>query len=163
MRRTLFVFAAVLATSMVVAQTAPPASSPSAPQKTESTPSQNLEPSGKIAPGSKLYIAPMSDGYENYLSAAMFKKQVPVLLVIDKAKADFELSGISESEKAGWAKMLFMGSQQTAEQASIKITDLRTGAVVFGYSVNKGNSRKGKQSSSEACAKHLKEKIESGK
>jgi hypothetical protein len=55
--------------------------------------------------------------------------------------------------------MLFMGSQQTSETASIKMVNLKTGTVVFAYSVNKGNSVRGKQSAGEACAKHIKKKI----
>lgn len=114
----------------------------------------------KMPTGSKLYVAPMEGGFENFVIAGIQKKNVPVAVVMDKSKADFELSGIAESEKAGWAKMLFMGSQQSKEQASIKVVDIKTGAVVFGYSVHKGNSYKGKQSAGEACAKHLKEAIE---
>lgn len=119
-------------------------------------------PSGKIHAGSRIFVAPMVDGFDTFVSAAIFKKQVPLTIVTDRTKADYEISGISESEKAGWAKMLFLGSQQTAEQASVKVTDIQSGAVVYAYSVNKGNSYKGKQSAAEACAKHLKEKIESG-
>jgi hypothetical protein len=59
--------------------------------------------------------------------------------------------------------MLFLGSTSTDEQASIKIVNLRTGTIVFGYNVNKSNSARGKQSSSESCAKHLKQKIESSR
>ena len=110
---------------------------------------------------SRLFISPVDGGYDIYLSAAMHKKEVPLIIVTDKAKADFELSSVTESERAGWAKMLFGGSTATAEQASVKVANLKTGVVVFGYNVNKSNSARGKQSSSEACAKHLKEKIES--
>jgi len=56
--------------------------------------------------------------------------------------------------------MLFMGSGASAEQASIMVVNLKSGNVVFGYNVNKSSSARGKQSSAEACAKHLKEKIE---
>ena len=42
----------------------------------------------------------------------------------------------------------------------IRIDNLKTGVAVWGYNVNKTNSYKGKQSSSEACAKHLKARIE---
>jgi hypothetical protein len=111
----------------------------------------------KIPSYSKVYVAPMPDGFENYIIAGMRKKQVPLIVVVDRTKADYEISGVSDSEKAGWAKMLFMGSQQSNEQASIKVSDLKTGAVIFGYSVHKGNSYRGRQSAGEACAKHLKE------
>jgi hypothetical protein len=114
----------------------------------------------RIPSGSRLFIAPIEGGYDIYLSAAMHKKEVPLVLVADKSRADFELSGVTDTEKAGWAKTIFMGSTNTNEQASIKVVNIKTGTIVFGYNVHKTNSVRGKQSSSEACAKHLKEKIE---
>jgi hypothetical protein len=113
----------------------------------------------KIPAGAKVYIAPLN-GYESFLVAAFVKKETPVVVVNSKDKADYEISGVSESVQAGWAKMLFLGSQQSAEQASIVMTNLKTGVAVWGYNVNKNNSYKGKQSSSEACAKHLKARME---
>jgi hypothetical protein len=56
-----------------------------------------------------------------------------------------------------------MGSRHSSEQASITVTNLKTGVAVWAYSVNKSDSAHGKQSTAEACAKHLKQKIESGK
>ena len=110
--------------------------------------------------GARIYIAPMPGGFETYVAAGLEKKKVPVVLVTDRDKADYELSGVSDSDRAGWAKMLFLGSQQTNETASIKIVNLKTSNVVFAYSVNKTNSYKGKQSAGEAVAKHINEKIE---
>lgn len=145
--------AVVLATLAVVCSTAGFAQS-SEPQ---------LEGDTRIPPGARLYIDKIEGGYDIYLSAAMVKKEVPVVLVTDPSRADFELTGVTETDKAGWAKMLFLGSTSSAEQASIKVVNLKTATVVFGYNVNKSNSARGKQSSSEACAKHLKEKIESSR
>lgn len=118
---------------------------------------------GQIPRGAKFFIGPVPSGYDIYLAAAMVKKEVPIVMVTDPERADFELSAVTESEKAGWAKIVFWGNTSSAEQASIKVVNLRTGTVVFGYNVNKGSSVRGKQSSAEACAKHLKEKIESGR
>jgi len=119
-----------------------------------------INPSAKpIKAGSKIYIAPIPGGFENYIAAGILKKKVPVVLINDRSKADYEVSGVSESEKAGWAKMLFMGSAASREQASVQFVELKTGEVVFAYSVHKANSVRGKQSAGEACAKHLKEKI----
>jgi len=123
----------------------------------------NLPGSAVIPAGSKLYISPLHDGYDIYLSAAIVNKRVPVIVVEDRSKADFEVTAVTETDKAGWAKMFFLGRDNTNEDASLKIVNLKTDAVVYGYNVHKHNSRKGKQSSSEACAKHLKEKIESQK
>jgi len=113
----------------------------------------------KISPGSKVYIAPIN-GYESYLIAAIMKKEVPLIVVNSAEKADYQITGVSETVQAGWAKMLFMGSQQSNEQASIVMTNLKTGVSVWGYNVNKSNSLRGKQSSSESCAKHLKARIQ---
>ena len=110
----------------------------------------------KIPSYARVYVAPMLGGFENYIIAGLRNKKVPLTVVMDRSKADYEISGVSDSEKAGWAKMLFIGSQNSNEQASIKISDLRTGAVIFGYSVHKTNSVRGKQSAGEACAKHIK-------
>jgi hypothetical protein len=111
----------------------------------------------KIPSYSKVYVAPMVSGFENYVIAGLRNTKVPLTVVVDRAKADYEISGVSESEKAGWAKMLFIGVQNSNEEASIKIADLKTGAVIFGYSVHKTNSARGKQSAGEACAKHIKQ------
>lgn len=42
----------------------------------------------QIKAGSTVYIEPMN-GYETYLAAALVKKHVPLLVVMDKTKADF--------------------------------------------------------------------------
>jgi hypothetical protein len=119
-----------------------------------------FNPKAKPIPaGSKIYIAPIPGGYENYIAAGILKKKVPVVLVNDLSKADYQVSGVSESEKASWAKILFTSSAASREQASIQVVDVKSGEVVFAYSVHKANSVRGKQSTGEACAKHLKEKI----
>ncbi len=115
----------------------------------------------KIESGSKVYVAPMEGGFDISLVAAIVKKQVPLVVVTDKTKADYEISAISESDKAGWAKMLFLGTDASNEQASIKVVYLKSGEVIFGYNVKKENSARGRQSAAEACAKHMKENIES--
>jgi hypothetical protein len=109
---------------------------------------------------SRVFITPIEGGFDTYLSAALVKKDVPLTIVAIKEKADFEITGIAESEKAGWAKMLFLGSGQSNEQASIKVVNLKTGVVAFAYAANKGSAARGKQSAAESCAKHLKARME---
>jgi hypothetical protein len=122
--------------------------------RSQATPTKKL-----IPPGSRVYVTPMKDGFETFIIAGIMKKKVPLVVVTSREKADYEISGIAESEKAGWAKMLFMGSSQSSEEASIKVVEIKTDEVIFGYSVHKGNSVRGKQSAGEACAKHMKESI----
>lgn len=113
-----------------------------------------------IPSGARVFIAPVEGGFENYLAAAIQKKNVPIVVVTARDKAEFEISGVAETEKAGWAKILFTGSAASKEQAGIKIVNLKSDEVVFAYAVHKSNSARGKQSAAEACAKHMKEKIE---
>ena len=121
---------------------------PSQPQQAEGS-------QQKIPAGSRVYIAPMGE-FETYLKAAIVEKRVPVELVEQRDKADYEITGVSESKKAGAAKIIIMGSWHSREEASIKVTNIKTGEVVYAYSVHKADSAHGKRSTAEACAKHLK-------
>jgi hypothetical protein len=113
-----------------------------------------------MKPGSAVFIASMPDGFDTILRSAMEKKKVPLTIVDSRENAAFEISGISETQKAGKAKKILQLNWHSAEQASISIADLKTGEVVFAYSVNKESSARGKQSTAEACAKHIKEFVE---
>jgi hypothetical protein len=104
-----------------------------------------------VPPGAKVFIAPMT---------AIGKKKVPIVVVELRDDADFEMSGAAETQKAGAAKILLTGSWHSTEDATIKLTNLKTSVVAFAYSVHKSDSAHGKQSSAEACAKHLKDAIE---
>lgn len=114
-----------------------------------------------IPPNAKVSVAPMPDGFDEYLKAAIEKKKVPIEIVTDKDKADFQLIGQAETQKASTAKKVILWDWRSNEQASIQITNLTTSEVVFAYSVDKVSSAHGKKSNAEACAKHLKEKIDS--
>jgi len=114
----------------------------------------------KIPAQSKVYLAPMG-GWESDLKTALQSKKVPVEVVAERDKADYEITGTSESQKASTAKKLIMGDWHSNEQASITVTEIKSGEVVYAYSVNKQSSAHGKRSTAEACAKHLKEQIES--
>src|SRR5260370_8535325 len=80
--------------------------------------SYGVQPDGnpiRIPPGSKIYVAPMA-GFENYVIAGILNKKVPVVLVTDRGKADYEIRGPAETQQAGGAKMLFLGTQKTKHQ-----------------------------------------------
>jgi hypothetical protein len=116
-----------------------------------------------IPKGAKVFVAPMPDNFEQFIKAAIQAKKVPVTVVENKDSAEFEISGYSETQKASTAKKVFTGSWHSRESASIKVANLKSGIVVFAYSYNTDNSTHGKKTSAESCAKHLREKIESGK
>jgi len=110
----------------------------------------------KIPRGARVFIAPM-DGFETFLKAAIVKKKVAIEVVEDRNNAEYKITGVAESKKAGAAKKIIMGSWHSTENASIKVTDLKSGEVVYAYSVHEENSNHGQQSSAESCAKHLKD------
>jgi hypothetical protein len=103
------------------------------------------------------------DGYETYIKAAIQKKKLPLVIVEEKEQADFEISGAAQSQKASAAKKVIMLDWHSTEQASVRVINLKSSEVVFAYSVHKASSAHGKQSSAEACAKHIKEAIDTSK
>jgi hypothetical protein len=129
----------------------------SLPLVAQTTPAATSSAIG-IRPNSKVFIQPM-DGFETYLTAAILKKKVPLIVTDDKAKADYVITGTSHVEKAGWAKTIFISGAPQAG-ASITMKDAKTGDLAFAYSVDKFNAARAAQSTAEACAKHLKEAIE---
>lgn len=111
-----------------------------------------------IPAGAKVYIHSMG-GLGPYLAAGFANKRVPLIVVADLGKADFEITGESESHQAGWARTIFLKQTGSNEQASINVINRRTSAIAFAYAVNKANSWYGKQSAAESCAKYLAKRI----
>ena len=154
----LLVLFLMLSCALTLSQQAPAAVQPAAAEAAQSSDS-----SPAIPKGAKVFVASMPDDFDQELKTAIKKKDVPVTIVDKREQADFEITGYSETEKAGAAKILITGSWHSRESASITVANLKSGVIAFSYAYHKDNSNRGKKSSSEACAKHLKEKIESGK
>ena len=87
------------------------------------------------------------DGFEDYLAAALHAKQVPLVVVTDKTKGDFVISGSASSNE-----------MQHHTRATIKMVD-RSGTVVFAYAFDQEHAIHGKQTAAEACAKNLKKEL----
>jgi hypothetical protein len=118
---------------------------------------KNAPPSAKIPKGAKIYVAPMPDGFDTYLKDAIAKKKVLVEIATSRDQADYEITGTSETQKAGAAKKVLFGNWHSREEASITLSNIKSGEVVWAYSVHLEASTHGKRSSAEACAKHLKD------
>lgn len=108
----------------------------------------------RIAAGSKIFVD-ADKGFDGYLTAALQKKKVPLIIVSDKDRADYVLEGAALHEDKNWASKIFLGHRDTSE-ATIKLVNAKTTDVVYAYAVHKKNSVRGNQSTAEACAKHLK-------
>ena len=122
---------------------------------------KNAAASGKIPKGAKVYIAPIADGFDTYLKTAIADKKVPIEVVGNRDQAEFEIIGVSETKKASTAKKAIFLDWRSDEEASIQVANLKSGEVTWAYSVHKQSSAHGKKSTANACAKHLKEAIES--
>ena len=121
-----------------------------------------------IPRNSRVYIAPMKsedstkpiEGFENYLAAALRKKNVPLVMVTDRSQADFEIVGTADKKGAGWAKKVFLGDFRGSASASISVVNLKTGVVAYADASHRSSANKGLRSSAEKLAKYLKRKIE---
>jgi hypothetical protein len=114
-----------------------------------------------IPGGSKVYVADINGlpGFENNLVAAFQKKQVNLIVVADRSQADFEINGFAQSQKAGWAKIIF-GSGLPEAEASMQMLNLRTGVVAFAVASYKVDSYNGNKSTAEHLAKNVRQKME---
>jgi hypothetical protein len=105
------------------------------------------------------------NGFETYLAAAISKKNVPVDVVTDRAKATYVLKAApieikTESTGGKIARCLFASCAGIEDKGnvSVQLIDVASSKMLWAYSVNKqrGGS-KNEQSMAEAVAKHLKE------
>lgn len=93
------------------------------------------------------------------LAAAILKKEVPVTIVTDRAKAKWTIQSESaqkeDSTGTKVTKILAFGAfagSFTQFSGTIQVIDNDSSAVLYAYSVKKGNF----QSAAEAFAKHFK-------
>jgi hypothetical protein len=114
-----------------------------------------------------VYIEPQQ-GFETYLAAAMSKKNVPVDVVTDQAKATYVLKSApvevkTESTGGKIARCMFASCAGIEDKGNVSVQLIETSStkMLWAYSVNKqrGGS-KNEQSMAEAVAKHFKEFLE---
>lgn len=106
-------------------------------------------------------------GFETYIAAAISKKQVPVDIVTDPAKATYILKAApvetkSESTGGKVARCLFLycaGIEDTGS-VSVQLIDSNSTKMLWAYSVAKQRGGGNRQSMAEAIAKHFKEFLE---
>ena len=113
----------------------------------------------RIPINSKVYIAP-AGGFEQYLAAAFRKKSVPLLIMVDREAADFEITATHEKEDASFARTYVWGLLHGSASASIQIVNLKTNVVVFADSSERLIALRGERSTAEKLAKYLKRRID---
>ena len=97
------------------------------------------------------------------LSAALTKKDVPVMVVTDATKSQWTIKSVSSQKEDSTgtkvAKIALLGAFSgdfTKFEGTIQVIDNQSSAVLFAYNVKKGNF----QSAAEAFAKHFKGYLE---
>lgn len=150
-----------------LAQTSTPSPSPEAaptagavPPSPSASSSAPAVASAPFVAGAKVFLEPM-DGFEQLLADAFVKKRVPVVVVKERAQADFILSGDAHVKKRGWVSGFVLSTKGGGE---ISIKDARTGSQVFAYSFRRVDAMTAVgqiyENWAEACAKHLKKALE---
>lgn len=108
----------------------------------------------------KLFLEPM-DGFGPFLAEALGKKKVPVVVVNDRAKADFVVSGGAHVKKRGFFSGMVMS---TGGHGGVSFKDARTDKQVFACDFRKVNQMETEsqiyQDWANGCARHLKKTIQ---
>jgi hypothetical protein len=90
------------------------------------------------------------------IAAAILKKEVPVLVVTDRSKAQWTITSVSSQKEDSTgtkvAKLAFgFGGGFTKFEGTIQVIDNESSGVLYAYNVKKGNF----QSAAEAFATHF--------
>lgn len=115
-----------------------------------------IEASQTVDAGNSQHKAQQID-FGSAIAAALVKKEVPVTVVTDPAKAQWTIKTVSSQKEdttgTKVAKLAFgMGGGFTKFEGTIQVLDRESSAVLYAYNVKKGNF----QSAAEAFAKHFK-------
>lgn len=113
-----------------------------------------------IPTNSKVYIADMPEDFHTYMMAAFEDTKMPLLIVTDRSKADFEMTGTAaESKRTNWARVIFAGQTGSKESASVTITNLKTSVVSFSAASDRSNALRGKRSVANKMARELRDDL----
>lgn len=131
------------------------------PPPAESSPSTEAGAVAAVpfAPGAKIFIEPM-EGFGQLVAEEIVKKKTPVVVVDEREKADFIMSGEARVKKPGF----FSGWVITTHgQANVSLKDARTGNVVFAHKFTRVDTMVTEHQIyvtwAGECAKHLKKAL----
>lgn len=113
----------------------------------------------------KVFIAPMENGLNEFLTAAIIKQKVPVTVVISDEGADYVIRGTSIKGEGKWYDTVF-GSEKDRNQASITLLKVSDKSIAWAGSAGdkKGFwdtawSKGGQRKVAERLAKALKKEF----
>jgi hypothetical protein len=83
----------------------------------------------KVAPGSKIFIAPMDGGFNDLLAAEIVKRKLPVGVVTDEQAADFIITGKVSKADDKWYNSALGGKDQS--EGSIRLMSVKDKQLVW--------------------------------
>ena len=110
----------------------------------------------------KVYIVPMENDFDTFLSAAIISKKVPVLITLDEASADYVIVGASVKGDNKWSDTIF-GNEKDRNQGSVKVVNPKDKTIVFAASAGdksfwfSGLKKTGQKKVAERLADKLKD------
>jgi hypothetical protein len=111
---------------------------------------------------SKVYITPMENDFDNFLSAAMIAKKVNVVITLDESAADFIIVGTTTKGDNKWSDTIF-GNEKDRNQGSVKVINPKDKTIVFATAAGdksfwfSGIKRTGQKKVAERLADKLKD------
>lgn len=119
---------AVAAAALVLALACAPQSSA---QEGEAKPDKHkLSEKHRIPDGSKVFIEEMEGDLHTHLAAKMTKEKLPVVLVTDKAEADYVISGVALKRDNKWHQTVF-GTGRDRNEGSVQVYSAKERAMVW--------------------------------
>ena len=117
---------------------------------------------------SKVFIAPMEEGFDSFIAAALIKNKVPVSITIVEAEAEFIITGQAVKGQNKWYDTVF-GAERDRNQGSIKLLKVSDKSIVWAASAGDksfwwGAMKRGGQSKvANRLARQLKKEYFNGK
>jgi len=121
----------------------------------------------KVAFGSKIFVAPMDDEFDDLISAEIVKRKLPVSVVTDEQDADFIITGKISKSDDKWYNSALGGKD--SNEGSIRLISVKDKSIVWvGEAGDKGVlwgslSRSGKGKLAERLVNKMKKDLFNGK
>lgn len=83
----------------------------------------------KVAPNSKLFIAPMEGNLHGFIAAEIVKKKVPLVVVVEEEQADYILTGGSIAGENKWYHSVFGGRDRN--EGNVQLISVKDKQLVW--------------------------------
>jgi hypothetical protein len=116
----------------------------------------------------KIFIAPMENGFDSFIAAALIKNKVPVTITTEEDQAEYIITGSAVKGENKWYDTVF-GAERDRNQGSIKLLRVEDKSIVWAGSAGDksfwwGAAKRGGQSKvANRLARQLKKEYFNGK